>query len=198
MKQKRRDTKGWKLQKKKMEIETEVEKDIRLKNMKSYRKNKKELETEEEKSIRLQKQRSRQKNKIQKETEEARAQRLEKERLRKKELCQTKSTTLKIDSIKANRLKFRKAACDSPSCVCLSCNKLCYATHGTHYIPGEIEFIDELLKSNLTESAWLCNRCKWSLRKNKIPGNSLENDMRVAPIPEELKGLNSLEERLIS
>ena len=185
-------------QKKKMESETEVDKKVRLRNLKSYRKNKKESETEEEKSTRLQKQRSRQQNMIQKETEEAKAKRLQKERLRKKELRQKKSIALKIDHIRANRLKFWKAACDSPSYVCLSCNKLCYATHGSQYIPGEIESIDKMLKSNLIRSAWLCNRCRSSFRKNKIPGNSLENDMKVAPVPEELKGLNSLEERLIS
>lgn len=43
-----------------------------------------------------------------------------------------------------------------------------------------------------------CNRCTNTILKNKTPPNAYWNNMRVAPIPAELKDLNKMEVRLIS
>jgi hypothetical protein len=45
---------------------------------------------------------------------------------------------------------------------------------------------------------WLCQTCLRYLRQNKMPPQSDANNLKLPPIPEELKGLSSLEERLLS
>ena len=97
--------------------------------------------------------------------------------------------------LEANRTKFRKLSCDGPSCVCASCHKLCYETHGTF---AKDDFKDVMKLNDAADATWLCNRCLSSLKSKKIPGTALNNNMRVSEVPKELRGLNSLEERLIS
>ena len=46
------------------------------------------------------------------------------------------------------------------------------------------------------DATWLCNRCLSSLKSKKIPGTALDNNMQVSDVLKELRGLNSLEERL--
>ena len=97
-----------------------------------------------------------------------------------------------------NRAKFRKVACEGPSCVCTSCHKLCYQMHRKFSKDGN-EFVDFIkLESPVDKKTWFCTRCISSLKKRDIPGNALDNNMRVSEVPKELQGLNSLEERLIS
>ena len=97
-----------------------------------------------------------------------------------------------------NRAKFRKVACEGPSCVCTSCHKLCYQMHGKFSKDGN-EFVDFIkLESPVDKKTWFCTRCISSLKERDIPGNALDNNMRVSEVPKELQGLNSLEERLIS
>ena len=97
--------------------------------------------------------------------------------------------------LEANRTKFRKLSCEGPSCVCASCHKLCYETHGTF---AKDDFKDVMQLVDGADATWYCNRCLSSLKRKKIPGTALNNSMRVSEVPKELRGLNSLEERLIS
>ena len=99
--------------------------------------------------------------------------------------------------LEANRAKFRKLACDGPSCVCASCHKLCYASHGTFSKDGN-GVLGCIKQDVAAKATWFCTRCLSSLKCKKIPGTALENNMQVSEVPKELKGLNSLEERLIS
>ena len=58
-----------------------------------------------------------------------------------------------------------------------------------------------MVKELLDESVghvWFCNKCKNALQRKNVPAGSKFNRMKVAEIPSELSGLNTLEQRLIS
>ena len=66
--------------------------------------------------------------------------------------------------LETNRAKFRKVACEGPSCVCTSCHKLCYQMHGKFSKDGN-EFVDFIkLESPVDEKTWFCTRCISSLK----------------------------------
>ena len=88
----------------------------------------------------------------------------------------------------ANRAKFRNVACEGPSFVCVSCHILCYQTHGT-FLEVDKHFLDFIELGAATEEAWFCTRCQSSLKRRKIPGTALANNMRVSEVPKELKKL---------
>ena len=100
-----------------------------------------------------------------------------------------------------NLMKFRKAVLEAPDNKCFSCRKLFYERHGTKVDWSEACSLLKVVNMGVDESVqhlWFCNRCKNSLQQMKIPAASQFNDMKVVKIPEALKGLNTLEERLIS
>ena len=82
--------------------------------------------------------------------------------------------------------------------MCASCHKLCHQTHGK-FSKDDNEFVNFIkLDAAVDDETWFCTRCLSSLKKKKIPGTALDNNMRISEVPKELQGLDSLEEPLIS
>ena len=50
--------------------------------------------------------------------------------------------------------------------------------------------------ANISNSVWICSRCKSSLKKHKLPSFTSVNNMHIPPVPLELSCLNSMEKRL--
>ena len=48
------------------------------------------------------------------------------------------------------------------------------------------------------ENVWLCNKCKSTMQRKKIPAGSQFNKMKVPEVPSVFIGLNTLEQCLIS
>ena len=99
--------------------------------------------------------------------------------------------------LKANRAKFRKLACDGPSCVCASCHKLCYASHGTFSKDGN-GVLGCIKQDVAAKSLVVLHQMSIIFEVQKISGTAFENSMEVSNVLKELKGCNSLEEGLIS
>ena len=86
---------------------------------------------------------------------------------------------------KANRAKLRKVACEGPSFVCVSCHKLCYQTYGT-FSEVDKHFLDFIELGAATQEACFCTRSQSSLKRRRIPGTALANNMQVPEVPKEL------------
>jgi hypothetical protein len=82
-----------------------------------------------------------------------------------------------------------------PIHTCKSCNRFLYADQVVHLITcTEVSTI-----LDVNESSELCRTCKNCIAQNKIPSISLHgNLLYVGETPTELKGLTSLEKKLIS
>ena len=100
--------------------------------------------------------------------------------------------------------EFRRNIYTGPFNPCYCCTRLCYNNGGSF-----IDVNDSLLLplhnrelsnivANISNSVWICSRCKSSLRKQKLPPFASVNNMRVPPVPSQLSCLNSMERRLIS
>ena len=113
---------------------------------------------------------------------------------------QTTPLTKSIKQIVSNRDRFFKAICDGPSHACYACQKFCYKENAQFYACDEAKklIVHQNVNSQLVTSEWFCRRCISALNRNKVPSTSQWNGMSVSPIPHELQGLNSLEERLIA
>ena len=103
--------------------------------------------------------------------------------------------------ISSNLVIFRKSVLEAPSNKCFSCKKLRYDRLGGTIAWDEAGKMLEVVNLSVDDSVgqlWFCNKCKRSLQQKKVPAASQFNDMQVAKVPSALRGLNTLEERLIS
>ena len=100
--------------------------------------------------------------------------------------------------------EFRQNIYTGPFNPCYCCTRLCYNNGGSF-----IDINDSLLLPvhdrelsnvvpNVSNSVWICSRCKSSLKKHKLPPFASVNNMRLPPVPSKLSCLNSMERRLIS
>ena len=104
--------------------------------------------------------------------------------------------------ISSNLVKFRKAILEAPSNKCFSCKKLHYSRLGGMIACDEVSrMLEGVVNLSVDDSVGqlrFCNKCKKSLQQKKIPAGSQFNNMKVTKVPSALRGLNTLEERLIS
>ena len=87
---------------------------------------------------------------------------------------------------------------------CYCCTRLCYNNGGSFIDPNNSLLLPvhdrELsnVEPNISNSVWICSRCKSSLKKHKLPPFASVNNMRVPPVPSQLSCLNSGRSRRIS
>ena len=87
---------------------------------------------------------------------------------------------------------------------CYCCTRLCYNNGGSFIdindsllLPVHDRELSNVVPS-ISNSVWICSRCKSSLKKHKLPPFASVNNMRVPPVPSQLSCLNTMERQLIS
>lgn len=91
-----------------------------------------------------------------------------------------------------------------PTCACLSCDGLFFKTSMKNVKLDDLAlklskiFTENLLRLGLPGEEWICITCFRSIKQGKVPKLSHTNGFSFSLIPEELKGLTQLEERLVA
>ena len=136
-------------------------------------------------------------------TVEERQQRRENDRIiatRRRSAARQSIYDLQREAVK----EFRQNIYTGPFNPCYCCTRLCYNNGGSFVDPNNSLLLPvhdrELsnVEPNISNSVWICSRCKSSLKKHKLPPFASVNNMRVPPVPSQLSCLNSMERRLIS
>ena len=99
-----------------------------------------------------------------------------------------------------------KESDDDPEHVCCSCECLYQRKSDTSQAldnlsediwPTLKQYILELNPAAYDQTLYMCNYCKSSIRKNKLPPRCVLNGLEIVPIPPELSKLDALSSQLI-
>ena len=122
---------------------------------------------------------------------------------------------LKMSQFENVTTEFREIVCHGPEYVCAVCFKLlfenqvkkciiddyklqmCINTNYLHACTFECS-TDCPLKHSARSSLWICFTCHRKLKLDKVPAEANLNNLQLHEIPEELAGLNTLEQHLVS
>ena len=98
--------------------------------------------------------------------------------------------------------RFHDLVSHGPQYICTSCNQL-FFRHSV--IKLNIQGLELQMRrlcttgtKSVQDTEWICRQCADSLKRNKIPPCSVGNGLRFPTVPEPLKDLTALEERLVS
>lgn len=93
-------------------------------------------------------------------------------------------------------LKFIEERAETPKYVCLSCECLFFYYSVKKATPEEIDDLsNENSKFNTT---YICTTCRGQHKKGKLPTLAVKNGLMFPEIPEVVRDLKSLEERMVS
>ena len=100
---------------------------------------------------------------------------------------------------------FTKSINQYPEYICVSCSRMLYKKSVISLPSSRLQNVDEelhvkCLSSNVSVEGkqWLCHTCCNYLKRNKLPPQADANNLKLPTIPDELQGLSTLEERLLS
>ena len=95
--------------------------------------------------------------------------------------------------------KFHDMVSKGPTCVCSSCDQLCYCKSVVNIRNVNYTIDQKYLQKSLPDTAqWLCHTCLRYIKKDRMPPCSIANGNSFPAIPDELIGLYPLEFRLVS
>jgi len=133
----------------------------------------------------------------------ARARRSDVFRKRESEARKKYRNGLQEEPLEAKLEKFKQRSKEGPTCICTCCGSLWFrsSVHSVSTTNFEKKHSQEFLKKILYLSSgevWICRTCYIYVQKGEVPRLALSNGLNFPNIPDVLKNLTTLEERLVA
>jgi len=107
------------------------------------------------------------------------------------------------ESLETKLEKFRSKLKEGPTCICVCCGSLWFRSSVQSTSPASMQtkhdngFIDKIFHVKCSDT-WICRTCYSYTQKGKVPRLALWNGLDFPEIPDILKDLTTLEERLVA
>jgi len=107
------------------------------------------------------------------------------------------------ESLDSKLEEFRIKTKEGPTCICVCCGSLWFKNSvlsislSTLLDQHEQSFVNKIFNVKNSES-WVCRTCHVYIKKGTVPRLALSNGLDFPEIPDIIKGLTTLEERLVA
>jgi len=124
-------------------------------------------------------------------------------RKRERESKQKHRMQIQEETLQVKLQKFKSKAKEGPTCICVCCGSLWFRSSVLTMSLNKIldkhdqSFVDKIFNVSNSEN-WVCRTCHVYIQKGQVPRLALSNGLDFPEIPDVLKDLTTLEERLVA
>jgi len=110
---------------------------------------------------------------------------------------------LQEETLEVKLQKFKEKSKEGPTCICTCCGSLWFRSSVHSLSTANLEskhspeFLEKILNLSCSE-AWICRTCYIYVQKGQVPRLAISNGLDFPKIPDVLKNLTTLEERLVA